>query len=60
MSERMDLPRPLRVTIGTMIATAPRVGVHGDGIAEHRIDDLPRGFHGVLPGEQPAESAGPA
>src|SRR5271166_2554514 len=33
---------------------APGVGVHGDDIAEHRVDDLPRGFHGVLPGKQPA------
>ena len=30
------------------------VGVHGDDIAEHRVDDLPGGFDGVLPGEQPA------
>ena len=28
--------------------------MHGDGVAEHRVDDLPGGFHGVLPGEQPA------
>ena len=29
-------------------------GVHGDDSAEHRVDGLPRGFHRVLPGEQPA------
>src|SRR5690348_5286234 len=33
---------------------APGVRVHGHGIAEHRVHDLPRRLDSVLPGEQPA------
>ena len=32
---------------------APGVRVDRDGVAEHRVDDLPGGLDGVLPGEQP-------